>query len=127
MNQLDVWIHGCPVCRQRTRHLVFCRWRPEPIDVPPLAWLTLMALPFWTLLGVLMAGWTGVGVVVVTAGLVELAVLAGASVVRHRPRPRLGPPYREEVVGALYPREMRHHHRRKGVCTDRCRVKEEAA
>ncbi len=118
-------LHGCPVCRQRTRHLVFCRYRPPPLNAPPATWMVLATLPFWMLVGFIGHGWLGVGIAISAIGLAELAVawLARAAARAVRPT-RI--PVPEEVVGALYPREMRHVHRRKGVCTIHCRPRRAA-
>lgn len=117
-------LRGCPVCRQRTRHLVFCRYRPPLLDAPPATWMVLGTLPFWMLVGAVVAGWLGIGVAVVVIGLAELGVASLAEAARAVRPTRI--PVPEEVVGALYPREMRHVHRRKGVCTLHCRPRRAA-
>jgi hypothetical protein len=115
-------LFGCPVCRQRTRHLVFCRYRPAGLDVPPIMWPVAATVLFWGLVGYSITGWVGVGAAVMAVALALLLCAACADVARNQARSPTGTP-REEVVGALYPREMRHIHREKGVCTARCQPK----
>ena len=91
--------------------------------VPPLAWLVLMATPVWVAIGFGLGGWLGVGIALIVLGLVEIIIAAAAP---HARRAQSEPARPDEVVGALYPREMRHVHRRKGVCTLRCRPKSAA-
>ena len=116
---LRILVLGCPVCRRRRRHLSFCRYRAPAIDIPPIMALTLGVTPLWMVVGFVLAGWLGLGVVLIVAGILVL-ILAAVTPAARRAQLPAAPPRREEVVGALYPREMRHRHRVKGVCTHHC-------
>lgn len=94
---------GCPVCGRRRTHLVFCRWRPGPM--PPILLPLLLVAPFW--IGTyLVAGWVGIGVMLIVCGVTELLLFAAPPwwdrIQRRRPE-RVVRTYRpDEVVGELF-------------------------
>lgn len=88
-------LHGCPVCRQRTRHLVFCRYRPGLLAQEAIG-LTVGAVALFWLALYVVVGW----VVVVVVAIICVTAFGSLSLLKGPPT---GPYRADEIVGELYP------------------------